>query len=118
MPIQTPGIEELKQTIYLAFFNVALENLNQIKDEKIKEEAIAQQQKIIENLSSNLASAIDEYILNTIVIIKAGIPVSIKTNPTTGKGKVISTSSTTALVDVDLVNPTIGQGETTTVGTS
>jgi hypothetical protein len=119
MPIQTPGKDELKEAIYDAFFTIVLEGLNEIKDDKIKNQAMVKQIENIEKLSIGLATAIDKYILNTIVIINAGIPVSIKTNPTTGKGKTVSTStSSTVLVDVDLVNPTTGQGETTAVGTS
>jgi hypothetical protein len=120
MPIQTPGTLSLKEAIYTAFLEPLQEDLKKIENDEVKKETEAKAIANIEKISKKLAIAIDEHILNTIVIIKAGIPVSIKTEKTTGKGKTVGNLSNGANLDVnvDVVQPAKGRGETTDVGTS
>lgn len=118
MPIQTPGQKILEEAIFNAFFTPAQEGLQEITDKDAKEKAEDKARANIEKISKDLATAIDNYITDTIVIIKSGIPVSIKTDKTTGDGKTVGTSTTgEQRVKVE-VSPTIGRGETIDEGTS
>jgi hypothetical protein len=93
MPIQTPGYLELKSSISNAFLKPVLKGLEEIKDEKIKKETEKKAQDNIDVLSESLAKAIDEYIVNMIVTINAGIPVAVKIDNATIQGETIDTGT-------------------------